>query len=126
MKILFLFINKIKIAIIANRKYIYITPNSFILNFLKNLFVEGFISKVHLKKKKRLLKVYLKYSFFGYSIISFLQTFSYKNLKNMVKYNKLTKLSKIGLFFLSTPYGILSNITCLKYKIGGILLVYIN
>lgn len=126
MKFLFFFINKIKVAIIANRNYVYIKPNSFILSFLKNLFLEGFVSKVSYKKNQRLVKVYLKYSFFGYSIISYLHTFSYKNLKNTIGYSKLVKLSKMGLFFLSTPYGVLSNIACLKYKIGGIFLVYFN
>ena len=126
MRFLFFFINKIKVATIANRNYIYIAPNSFILIFLKNLFLEGFISKINYIKKKNLLKVYLKYSFFGYPIISYLYSFSYQNLKNVIKYNKLVKLSKMGSFFLSTPYGILSNTACLKYKIGGILLVYLN
>jgi len=126
MRFLIFFINKIKVAIIANRNFVYITPNTLIVSFLKNLFLEGFISKVSYKKKQKLLKVYLKYSFFGYPVISYLYKFSQKKLSNVISYRKLVKLSKVGTFFLSTPYGVLSNIACLKLKIGGVLLVYFN
>lgn len=126
MRILINFINKVSIALIANRNFIYIKPTQLILKFVKLLFLEGFISKVVFFKEKNLLKIYLKYSFMGYPIIRYLTRFSKVSLSYSINYSQLSKLSKVGIFFLSTPYGFLSNSACLKLKIGGKLLVYFN
>lgn len=119
-------INSLKIGLIANKKFVYFPANKFALKILKFLFFEGFVLKVLYLKKQNLFKVYFKYSNFGYSNLQYLKILSKISLQMYITYFELSKLTKIGVFLLSTPYGLMSNSDCLKLKIGGKMLAYLK
>jgi ribosomal protein S8 len=119
-------INSLKVGLAANKKFIYFPSNKFVLKILKFFFYKGYIQKIVFLKDKKILKIFLKYSKFNYSSIEYLHILSKINLHIYISYFELSKTNKIGMFLLSTPYGVLADYECLKLGIGGKLLLYIK
>jgi small subunit ribosomal protein S8 len=115
--------SKLKNAIKSNKKFIILPKNSFCFNFLKLLFLEGFISSVVELNSGKLLKVSLKYNSSGSPCFKTIKLFSTPGNPQYVNFIGLTKLSYgVNVFIISTPNGLLTNQTCLKRKIGGTVL----
>jgi|ERR1711976_3430 len=89
-------------------------------SILDVLWDEGFILGYKVSKQSpKTLKIYLKYQN-GVSAINLIKMLSKPSLKLHYSIKQLWKLnSNNGLIILSTDRGIMSNIQCKKYNIGG-------
>jgi small subunit ribosomal protein S8 len=118
--------SKLKNALKSNKKYVYLSNNSFSLNFLKILFLEGLISGVIEIDSGKFLKVFLKYSKTGKPSFSEIKLLSKPGKMFYLSYKQLAKLSEgVGVFIVSTKEGFLTNNLCLKHKTGGTVLCYL-
>ena len=112
--------SKLKNAIRANKKYIYLPNSSLALELLRLLFLEGIILGVTKIKSGKILKVFLKYSSNGSPSFKDIKLLSKPGKMFYLSYKQIAKLSKgVGLFIISTKEGLLTNHLCLKRKIGG-------
>ena len=118
--------SKLKNAIRANKKYIYLPNSSLALELLRLLFLEGIILGVTKIKSGKILKVFLKYSSNGSPSFKDIKLLSKPGKMFYLSYKQIAKLSKgVGLFIISTKEGLLTNHLCLKRKIGGAALCYL-
>ena len=118
--------SKLKNAIRANKKYIYLPNSSLALELLRLLFLEGIILGVTKIKSGKILKVFLKYSSNGSPSFKDIKVLSKPGKMFYLSYKQIAKLSKgVGLFIISTKEGLLTNHLCLKRKIGGAALCYL-
>jgi small subunit ribosomal protein S8 len=116
----------LKNAIKCNKKFIFFPKNVFCLQFLKLMFEEGFISSVKDINSGKFLKVQLKYNLNGNPSFKEIKLLSTPGKTVFLSYQQLTKLNEgVGVFFISTNEGLLTNDYCLKRKIGGTGLCYI-
>ena len=119
--------SKLKNAIRANKKYIYLPNSSLALELLRLLFLEGIILGVTKIKSGKILKVFLKYSSNGSPSFKDIKLLSKPGKMFYLSYKQIAKLSKgVGLFIISTKEGLLTNNLCLKRKIGGAALCYLS
>ena len=119
--------SKLKNAIRANKKYIYLPNSSLALELLRLLFLEGIILGVTKIKSGKILKVFLKYSSNGSPSFKDIKLLSKPGKMFYLSYKQIAKLSKGGgLFIISTKEGLLTNHLCLKRKIGGAALCYLS
>jgi small subunit ribosomal protein S8 len=119
--------SKLKNAIRANKKYIYLPNSSLALELLRLLFLEGIILGVTKIKSGKILKVFLKYSSNGSPSFKDIKLLSKPGKMFYLSYKQIAKLSKgVGLFIISTKEGLLTNHLCLKRKIGGAALCYLS
>ena len=118
--------SKLKNAIRANKKYIYLPNSSLALELLRLLFLEGIILGVTKIKSGKILK-FLKYSSNGSPSFKDIKLLSKPGKMFYLSYKQIAKLSKgVGLFIISTKEGLLTNHLCLKRKIGGAALCYLS
>jgi len=90
------------------------------------MFEEGFVANVREINSGKFLKVQLKYNLNGNSTFRDIKLVSTPGKIVSLSYRQLTKLSEgVGIFFISTSKGLLTNNSCLKRKIGGTGLCYI-
>jgi len=90
------------------------------------MFEEGFISSISEINSGKFLKVQLKYNPNGSPSFKEIKLLSTSGKTVFLSYQQLTKINEgIGIFFISTNEGILTNDHCLKRKIGGTGLCYI-
>ena len=119
--------SKLKNAIRANKKYIYLPNSSLALELFRLLFLEGIILGVTKIKSGKFLKVFLKYSSNGSPSFKDIKLLSKPGKMFYLSYKQIAKLSKgVGLFIISTKEGLLTNHLCLKRKIGGAALCYLS
>jgi small subunit ribosomal protein S8 len=120
-------ISNIKNALKANKKFIIVPNNSLCFNFLKLLFLEGFISNITAINSGKLLKVYLKYSSNGSPCFKEITVFSTPGKNIYLNYTQLAKLTQgVGVLIISTIEGLLTNQACIKRKLGGKIICYIS
>lgn len=120
-------IANIRNAIKINKAYIIFSNNSVCLNFAKLLFFEGFILSVKKFKSSNFLKIKLKYNFQRTCCLKRLCTFRVKSTCFFVSYTQLTKLErKAGIFVVLTNKGLFTNQECLRNKVGGSILCFIE
>jgi len=116
----------LKNAIKCNKKFIFFPKNVYCLKFLKSMFEEGFISSVKEIDSGKFLKVQLKYNLSGNPSFKDIKLLSTPGKTIFLSYQQLTKINEgIGVFFISTNEGIMTNNRCLKRKIGGTGLCYV-
>ena len=126
MKLFCNFTNQLKNAINTHKKAIILPNTSFYLNFLKVLFLEGFISKIIFINSQKKIKIYLKYTSDGTPSFKEIKFLSNPNRFSFLSYNQLIKITDgLGIIFLSTNKGLLTHTTCIKLRIGGKALCYI-
>jgi len=90
------------------------------VNVLQKLYVEGFIQSFSFKNN--FAYVNLRYSF-GKSVFRNFKIVSKPSLSYSLSLRELFKLEdKKLVFFISTPKGLLTNVECKTFKIGGKLL----
>jgi small subunit ribosomal protein S8 len=117
--------SKLNISIQSSQSYIVLPKNLFFLNFLKLLFLEGFISRIVVMDSKK-IKVYLKYCSKGMSSFKKIKFLSTPGKIRYTTYKELAKLSTgVGLIIVSTNRGLLTHHSCIKLKTGGTALCYI-
>jgi small subunit ribosomal protein S8 len=91
------------------------------------MFEEGFISSVIEINSGKFLKVQLKYNLNGNPSFNDIKLLSTPGKNIFLSYRQLTKINEgIGILFISTNKGLLTNNSCLKHKIGGTGLCYIT
>jgi small subunit ribosomal protein S8 len=119
--------SQLKNAIRSNKKFIFFPKTFLCLNFLKLMFLEGFVSHVAEINSGKMLKVYLKYSSNGTPSFKDIKLLSKPGKTSYLSYSQLAKLAQgVGVFIISTNQGLLTSNACLERKIGGNILCYIN
>jgi len=117
---------RLKNAIKAHKKFLIVPNTTFYLEFLKLLFLEGFISKIIFINSHKKLKIILKYNLDGTPSFKEVKLLSKPNKKLFLSYTQLIKITKgLGIVFISSNKGLLSHSNCIKSKIGGQALCYI-
>ena len=111
---------KLKNAVQANARFLWVKENKLILNFVKLLFKEGFILGV--EKQHGLLKISLKYDLLLTSSIQNVRILSTPTKHFYLTYKNLVKLVKLDTLLLLTSEGILVGNEAVKRKIGGKLI----
>jgi len=89
---------------------------------------EGFIRgyRVGLRKKKKMLEIYLKYSDDGKRTITHLERVSKPGRRRYVKKDEIPKvLNGAGICIISTPQGIVTGEEARRLGVGGEILCYI-
>jgi len=115
--------SKLKNAAKSNKKFIILPKTLLCFNFLKLLFLEGFISNVIEINSGKLLKVSLKYNSNGSACFKDIKLLSTSGKPQYANFTDLTKLALgVNILIISTPEGLLTNQACLKRKIGGTVL----
>lgn len=121
---------RIKNSYKLNRRSVLIIRSKKVISVLDVLYDEGFIrgyNFVNVDGKKQ-IKVLLKYSATGVSVIKNIKTISRGSRRVYVKANILWGLySRIGFgcYILSTSKGVLSLREALEHRIGGELMCYV-
>jgi len=112
--------SQLKTAVKSNQKFIILPKNSLCFNFLKLLFLEGFISSISEINSGKLLKISLKYKANGSPCFTDIKLFSSPGKPQYIDFIELTKLAEGAVIVIvSTSQGLLTNQACLKRKIGG-------
>lgn len=125
MKSFCLLTSKLNVSLQLYQRYIIIPRTFFFLNFLKFLFIEGFILRIVPINSKK-VKVYLKYCSKGTPSFKKIKLISKPGKNYYITYKELAKLGTgMGLMVISTNKGLLNHHSCLKLKLGGTALCYI-
>jgi small subunit ribosomal protein S8 len=120
-------ISKLKNATCSNQRFVFLPKTLLCVKFLKLLLVQGMISNFCELPFSKTLKVTLKYNLGGVPCFKNIKIISTPANIKKVSYVHLTKLEQgTGVFVLSTNEGMLTSQDCLKRKIGGFILCYIN
>jgi ribosomal protein S8 len=131
---LYTLLTKLKQGVEKKKIYIDIPYDKKTYKLLNFFLIEGFITKYYLyknfeKKNYYNIRVYLKYTLDNTSVITKINFIS-KKKKNVFYTHKqlltLYKKNPTSVIFIQTIFGIFSLSQLIKFKIGGILLFYIQ
>jgi ribosomal protein S8 len=124
---IFQIVSKLNNALKSKKKFILSQNNSFSIQLLRLLVVQGFISSVVEINSGNLLKVRLKFDSQGTSALKYIKLLSTPNKASFVSYSQLAKIQLgVGCLVISTNKGLYVTQDCLKYKIGGNALCFIS
>ena len=109
----------------AKQRFLDINLSREKLNIVKILKERGFIRNYLVNEKKRIMRIFLKYSK-RRSVITGLKRVSRPGLRKYVGYDEIPViLGGIGMVILSTSKGIIDGKKARDMKVGGELLCYI-
>lgn len=117
MKKLILICNSLKITIQANKKYFLCQYDARCLEFLKKLYIEGYIEKIVVQNN--FLKVFIKYNSYSSSILKNIKVLSKPSKHFYLGYKSISKILTLGNFYFLTSKGILTGVECIQFKVGG-------
>ena len=121
-------LTRIRNANILSRPSVEVLTSKLKENIVSVLKEEGYIKgyKVKLRKSRRILEIFLKYSEDGEKVITHLEKVSKPGRRGYVGKNEIPRiLNKLGTCILSTPRGVLSGEKAKKLGIGGEILCYV-
>lgn len=112
------FINQLQNASKLQKEEITVNYTKLILQFVSVLYKEGLIQSYFISHSQN-AKIIIKLRYY----------FNQQNLENIkifstslnLKYSEICKIPKYQRFIFSTSYGFLTNVECIKNKVGGIL-----
>jgi ribosomal protein S8 len=111
---------------VSQLKKEFLEQNFYLNNYqiIKTLYKEGFIQSIKIIKTNTFKRIRLIIRFFfNKPIINKLNFFSKPSFKTFIKAKQLKKLTfKKTALILSTSKGLMTNVNCIKKKIGGVLL----
>jgi ribosomal protein S8 len=120
-------ITKINNAAKSQKKHVFSQKNSFSVQFLELLIIQGYISSFIEVNSGKLLKIILKYDAQGTPTIKNIKILSTPSKLSFLSYSQLAKVqSNFGCLILSTNQGLSTAQNCLKFKIGGGVLCFIS
>jgi len=115
-------LTRIRNAAMRNHTVCSVPASNLKLRIVKLLKMEGYLRNYKLIRdnKQGIIKIALKYTEEGESVITELNRISKPSVRTYVKNKELTKLKKgFGITVLSTPKGILTDRQAQKEKVGG-------
>ena len=121
-------LTRIRNANILSRPSVEVLTSKFKEDIVSVLKEEGYIKgyKVKLRKSRRVLEIFLKYSEDGEKVIIHLEKVSKPGRRRYVGKNEIPRiLNRLGICILSTSRGVLSGEKAKKLGVGGELLCYV-
>jgi small subunit ribosomal protein S8 len=121
-------LTRIRNAAQVGLKYVVIPASRMKIEITKILHAEGFIHDFRLIKdeKQGKIKIAVKYLQSGQSVIRGLRRVSKPGCRVYCGVDKLPVIREgLGLAILSTPEGILTNVSASKRRVGGEVLAYV-
>ncbi len=114
-------------AIKANKRYIYLPYQKKINTFFKILFLCGLISYVKKNSSNNLLKIGLKFKRNGKLSFETIKILSKPSNPIFINTTECSKIAQgVGIFLISTTKGLKTNQECIKQKLGGKLICFLN
>jgi small subunit ribosomal protein S8 len=114
-------LNNLKNSSLANKEFISMEYNTDCVGVLKILYREGFVLSYRINKSENKIFIFLRYSF-NKPIFDNLKIISTPSKKTYLNYHEISKIpSRKNVFFFSTNKGMLTDLECKRYKIGGTL-----
>jgi small subunit ribosomal protein S8 len=118
-------LTRIRNASMARHRYIELRASGMITALVKLLkergFIEGFLERE--AKPQSMIRVYLKYGAGRRPVIQGLRRISKGSCRRYVGYRNIPRvLGGLGFVILSTPQGVLDDVTARERKVGGELL----
>jgi small subunit ribosomal protein S8 len=119
-------ISKLNNAVKTNQTFIFFPKTFLCLRLLQLLHAHGVILKAVETPSGGHFKIYLKYTSNSTSSFQKMSLLSTPTKKIYLDYRKLSKINQgIGLFIISTSFGLFTNYECMRRKIGGTILCFI-
>jgi len=119
-------LTRVRNGIKESKPYVEVPASRIKANVVRVLKEEGFIKNFRLTRDEKshpFIKVYLKYSDSGESVIHGLKRLSRPGLRRYASYDKIPRpLSGAGISVISTSKGVLSGSTARHQKVGGEIL----
>lgn len=115
-------LTRVRNALSTKQTFVIVPFSKFKMEILNTMKKAGYIEDVKEigEAPEKLLKIKLKYSSFGKSVISGLRKISKPGRRIYVNQNHLpVVLGGLGIAIISTPQGIVTNIDAKKKNIGG-------
>ncbi|MBI5345619.1 MAG: 30S ribosomal protein S8 [Chlamydiae bacterium] len=119
-------LTKLRNAISAKHRYVDIQVSKMKMNIIQIMKEQGFIENFLVNDKKRMVRVFLKYSKTRQAVVRNLTRMSTPGMRKYVGYREIPRyLGGVGTVILSTPAGVIDGNAAKEKKVGGELLCYI-